>query len=498
MQIGAVGVTNDKMPDIINSLLDKVSAVIDKYSMIPSGGLVMVALSGGADSVCLLDILIKLGKTKKFSVCAAHLNHMIRGDEAQRDQKFCEELCNTYDVMLYIGKVDVPALARKECLSEEEAGRRARYDFFAKTAKEHDINVIATAHNRNDRAETVLMRIIRGTGISGLRGIRYKRDDGVIRPLLDVTRNEIEEYCAAAKLKYITDSTNSDIHYTRNNIRRNLVPYIQEEFNPNIINSLCNLSDSAMEDGDFMEGYAERLYARLRPPLAKGDFKALHIDSLKMVSQKSIISRLIMLCARDAMGDSEGNYKLEKKHIEAVHKIISGESSGAKLPGGLRVTERYGWLEFSKPKDSDIDPQSLNSCNNMEFCVEVGTDRLYNIDRIGAEISITLIGKEALSAMDGDILLDSDKLGLDDERIKTAAFKLRSRIPGDRIAVYKNGKTKKIKNLFIDRKIPREERVSIPVLCLNDEIIAVPGVRVSEIYKPDKHTKNYLVVHYER
>lgn len=485
---------DEKNTDIINTVLDKVSAAMDEYSMLPRGAEVAVALSGGADSVCLLDALLRLSKTKKFTVCAAHLNHMIRGEEAERDMKFCGDLCEKLGVALYTEKRDVPKLAEENGLTDEEAGRRARYDFFARLMSERDIKAAATAHNKNDRAETVLMRIIRGTGLSGLRGIRYKRGDSVIRPLLDVTRSEIEEYCEAAGLEYITDSTNSDARYTRNNIRLNLLPLIEKEFNPSVVNALCNLADSAAEDADFMEGYAERLYARLRPPLTNSGIKALHIESLRTVAQKSIVSRLIMLCAKDAMGE---DYKPERKHIEAVHKIIDGESSGTELPGGLRVSERYGWLEFWASDKDKNNAESLNSCNNIEFCVEVGADKLYNIEKTGAEISITLIGKDALGAMKGDILLDADKLGLDDESIKTARFKLRSRIAGDRIAVYKNGKTKKLKSLFIDRKIRREDRAAVPVLCFGDEIIAVLGVRVSEIYKPDKHTKNYLVVHYE-
>ena len=143
---------DEKNTDIINTVLGKVSAAMDKYSMLPRGAEVAAALSGGADSVCLLDVLLRLSKTKKFTVCAAHLNHMIRGEEAERDMKFCEELCEKLGVALYAEKRDVPELARENGLTEEEAGRRARYDFFARLMSEHNINAAATAHNKNDRA----------------------------------------------------------------------------------------------------------------------------------------------------------------------------------------------------------------------------------------------------------------------------------------------------------------------------------------------------------
>ncbi len=480
-------------PDIIETVTQKVIGAIEEHDLLENTASVTAALSGGADSVCLLHVLDRIKKEKKFELRAAHLNHMIRGAEAEDDQKFCERLCADMGIELVAESADVPALSKTKGISEEEAGRRARYEFFSKIISDSGMScAVATAHNMNDRAETVLMRIIRGTGLSGLRGIRYKRDDGIIRPLLDVSRAEIEEYCAAAQLEFRTDSTNSDTRYTRNSVRLGLIPYIQKEFNPNIISALVNLTDSAGEDADFMEGYAERLYARLRVPLPNIKYKALHLETLETISQKSIITRLIILCAKDAMG---GDYNLEKKHIDLVFDVIRGESSAAELPAGLRVDRRYGWLEFLAPKEAEKVSRTLHSCNNIEFCVEVGTDKLYNIEKTGAEISLTIIDGNALDVVKDDILLDADKLGVTDE--DDPRFTLRSRIAGDRIAVYKNGKTKKLKNLFIDRKIRRENRDRIPVLCYGGEIIAVPGVRVSEIYKPDKHTKNYLVVRYE-
>ena len=478
--------------DIIETVTQKVVDTIEKRGLLENSATVVAALSGGADSVCLLHVLNRVKNEKNFKLLAAHLNHMIRGAEADDDQKFCERLCADMGVELITESADIPALSKSLGISEEEAGRRARYDFFTRVLKERKADAVATAHNMNDQAETVLMRVVRGTGLSGLRGIRYKRDDGIIRPLLDVSRAEIEEYCAAAGLEFRTDSTNGDTRYTRNSVRLGLIPYIEKEFNPNITAALVNLADTAGEDADFMEGYAERLYARLRVPLPNIRYKGLHIETLRTISQKSIITRLIILCAKDAMGE---DYSLEKKHIGLVFDIIDGRGSAAELLKGLRVSERYGWLEFLRPEEAEKVSRTLHSCNNIEFCVEVGTDKLYNIEKTGAEISLTVIDKNALAANKGDILLDADKLGITDGA--DPRFTLRSRIAGDRIAVYKNGKTKKLKSLFIDRKIRRENRERIPVLCYGGEIIAVPGVRVSEIYKPDKHTKNYLVVRYE-
>ncbi len=483
---------NKEADPIIRDVTQKIVNTINEHCLMEERSSILVAFSGGADSVCLLDVLNRIKKANKFKIYAAHLNHGIRGAEADTDQKFAEDFCQKIGVRCFSKKADIPTIARKNGQTEEEAGRNARYEFFEQICEENNIDAVATAHNRNDQAETVLMRVIRGSGLSGLRGIKYRREDRVIRPLLDVTRREIEEYCNAAGLEYITDSTNADDSYTRNRVRHKLLPMLEDDFNPNVVNALANLALNLDQDTEFIDGYSERLYERLKAPSPGGRYKALHIESLKTVKSGSIVSRLILLCARDTM---EVGYSLEKRHIDAVLKIISGEGTAEELPGGLTVRERYGWLEFSKnlPKN---DTQSLNSCNNNEFCVEVGTDKLYNIDSIGACISLTVMNEYAYREGTGDMCLDADKLGLDSgDNIK---FVVRNRMAGDRIAVYKNGKSKKLKNLFIDKKIRREDRDRIPVLCMNDEIIMIPGVRINEKYKTDRRTKNFLVVHYEK
>ena len=317
----------------------KVLQTIVQYEMISRGDKVLAAVSGGADSVCMLHILNKLKESLGFELFCAHLNHGLRGEAADNDQQFVLELCKKLGIKAYSKKADVSAFALEKGLTTEEAGRKVRYDFFEELSIEYGFNKIATAHNKNDNAETVLMRIIRGTGIDGLRGIPYVRKDGVIRPILNISRNEIEEYCGENSLDFCTDATNAENDYTRNKIRNELIPYLEKEFNPGVSESLVRLAENAGDDGEFLSRYAERLYGRLKNPVPIGKAVSLHIESLNLV-EKSISARVIRFAAADAVKD----IKLEKKHIDDIFELMSkGTGTAIDLPQGLKAKNQL-WL----------------------------------------------------------------------------------------------------------------------------------------------------------
>lgn len=473
----------------IKTVTDKVEQTISRYDLISEGARVLVAVSGGADSVCLLHLLAGMRDMRKYKLFAAHLNHGIRGSEADRDEKYVRALCESLSVRLYAEHADIPTIAKESGLSEEEAGRRARYAFFARICAENKIDVTATAHNKNDQAETVIMRLLRGSGTAGLRGIKYKREDGVVRPLLDVTREEIEGYCREAKLEYKTDSTNLDDGYTRNKIRHTVIPALCE-INPNAVGSIVKCAAAAGEDADFIDGYVRRLQTRLGAPILKSMYKALDIESLGYIKSRAIVSRLIIFCAADAMGD---DYSLERKHLDIIINYAKTEGSGSlSLPGGLRVIKRDGWLEFRPPSDAEYNnsgEKGLNLYNNSEFCIEVEPDKLYNINNCSIIFRIKPITE--LTSAERKSAVDYDVIGGDSARLY-----IRNRRDGDRIAVYKNGRSRKLKKLFIDLKIPRDERESVPILCTEDNIISAVGVRVGEPYKITKRTEKALVIDY--
>ncbi len=461
---------NFNCSDIINT----VKATILSHNLIKKGDAVLVALSGGADSVCMLDILCRLADELEIKVAAAHLNHMIRGSEADRDEAYAAELCTKLRVPFYAERINIPEISEREKISEELAGRNARYAFFKRICKEHKYTVVATAHNKNDKAETVLMRVIRGTGIDGLGSIKYKRDDGIIRPILDVSRADIEGYCSENKLVYCTDSTNSDTEYTRNRVRCELIPFIEKNFNPSVIDSLCSLADNSAEDAEFINGYAERLYNRINSPMPKRKPTVIDIESLKMVAD-SIQSRIIRIAAREVMG---GEYKLERVHIDAVKALAEKETGAmAQLPLGLIVSVKYGWLEFKTEEVEDA----------TDFCypIEVGTGHTVENGDITFEV------------VEGDFNPNKNQMIIDYDKIEGKELSVRNRRMGDRMVFFKDGKTRKLKDYWIDKKIPRAERSKIPLLCADGKVIAIIGDRVAETYKINQNSKKGLVVTYE-
>ena len=226
---------------------DKVRETITRRCMIQKGDTVTAGLSGGADSVCLVTVLHELSHEMDFTLRAVHVNHCLRGEESDRDQHFCEELCKSLDIPLEVCRVDVTGFARESGRSTEEAARILRYGAFDKASCG---GKTATAHNKNDNAETVLFNIVRGTGLKGLGGIPYVRGN-IIRPLLDVSRSEIEEYLAQMGQGFVTDSTNLTEDYSRNKLRRRIIPQL-EEINADVTDALCRLSLSAEEDESFL------------------------------------------------------------------------------------------------------------------------------------------------------------------------------------------------------------------------------------------------------
>ena len=467
---------NDKM-----QVLDMLRKTVHKYDMLSDGDTVLVGVSGGADSVCLLHCLYTLQNEFKIRLAAAHVNHGIRGEEAERDENFVRELCRKLDIPFYLKKADVPKLAEQEDISEETAGRLVRYRFFKELCAEHNIEKIATAHNRDDQAETVLMRIIRGTGIDGLSGIQYCRKDGVIRPLLDVERTQIEKYCEENKLEYCTDSTNSQNDYTRNRIRNQLLPMLRSDFNPQITEALAVLSQNMSSDGAFIRSYTERLYKRINSPAPSKKPVVLDIESLMMVDE-SIQIRLIRLAVSDAMGKG---YHLERSHMEAVLGLLKKETgAGVSLPKGLFAVVRYGWLAFETPDDTQK-YACREFSDGLHFEAEIG--KTYDFDGYRVTLKLQDSGSRLLP---NQMIVDYDK-------VSEIPLEVRNRKRGDRISVYKDGKSRKLKDYMIDAKIPVWKRGSIPLLCSGTTVIAVIGYRVAEPYKAGKETKRGLVIEYD-
>mgnify|MGYP002185705227 CR=1 FL=1 len=234
-------------------VINKVKAFVIENKLIQNGDRVLVALSGGPDSVCLLNILYELKKDFNIEIAAAHVNHMLRGEDSDKDEEYVIELCNKIGIPSYIKRVDINAYSAENKMSSEMAGRKVRYDFFEEVMKNGKYNKIATAHNANDQAETIIFRLIRGSGLEGLGGIKAYRDNKIIRPILCLDREEVEEYIRKENLNPRIDKTNFEKIYNRNKIRLDILPYIKEYFNEDIIKTLNRTAGLLQKDNEFLD-----------------------------------------------------------------------------------------------------------------------------------------------------------------------------------------------------------------------------------------------------
>ena len=299
---------------------EEVLETIKKYNMIENGEKVVLAVSGGPDSICMLDILndIKNDETIdiNFEIVVAHVNHMIR-KEAEEDEKYVKKYCEEKQIEFYSKSIDVQKMANNNKIGIEEAGRKARYDFFDEILERTNAQKIAIAHNKNDKVETVLMHILRGSGINGLKGIEAKRGK-YIRPLIECERNEIEEYCTEKNLQPRIDKTNFENEYTRNKVRNLLIPYIQKEFNPNLIQTIDRLSNLVAEEEKYMDKQVENAYKEMLISESKNEIQ-LQLKTFN-IQEKVIKSRIILYTITRLFGNSKG---LEKIHIEDIIKLCS-------------------------------------------------------------------------------------------------------------------------------------------------------------------------------
>lgn len=297
----------------------KVMETIKKYDLINDGDKVILGVSGGPDSISMLNILneIKNEKKMEFEIYVAHVNHMIR-EEAIDDEKYVKKYCEENNIKCYVKRVNILQIVKEQKIGTEVAGRNARYDFFEEVLKKTDSNKIAIAHNKNDRIETIIMHVLRGSGLSGLKGIEPIREGKFIRPLIECERQEIEQYCEENKLNPRIDKTNFENEYTRNKIRNIVLPYIMQEFNPNIVQTLSRLSEVATKESDYIDRQAKKIYNQV---LIEKEEKKIILNLREFNKQEDVIkSHLILYTTKQLMGSTQG---IEKIHIEDIIKLCN-------------------------------------------------------------------------------------------------------------------------------------------------------------------------------
>ena len=294
----------------------KVIETIEKYNLIKSGDKIVLGVSGGPDSITMLDILKDLKETMNFEIYVVHVNHMIRGQDAINDQKYVENYCNKNNIDFYTKAIDVQEIAKSKKIGVEEAGRIARYEAFEEIFKKTNSNKIATAHNKNDKVETIIMHILRGSGVSGLKGISPIRDNKFIKPLIECSREEIEKYCEINKLNPCIDKTNFENSYTRNKIRNIVIPYIKEQFNPNIVETIERLSEVISSEDEYISEITQKEYEKL---LISKQENQIEIKLKEFNILDNVIkSRLILLVVKNIFGSIQG---IEKINIVDIIKL---------------------------------------------------------------------------------------------------------------------------------------------------------------------------------
>lgn len=293
----------------------KVLNTIKKFNLIQPGDKLVLGVSGGPDSISMLDILNEIKNEFQFEIYVAHINHMIR-EEAEDDEKYVESYCEKKGIQCYVKRIDVQQFANTYKIGTEEAGRNVRYEFFEEVLQNVGANKIAIAHNKNDKIETIIMNLLRGSGISGLKGIEPVRDNKYIRPLIECDRQEIETYCEEHQLNPRIDKTNFENDYTRNKIRNIVIPYIKEEFNPNVIETIDRLSQVATEESNYIDKQTNKIYEKL---LIEKTENQLVLKLKDFNEQDKVIkNRIILMAVKQLMGSTQ---RIEKIHIEDIIKL---------------------------------------------------------------------------------------------------------------------------------------------------------------------------------
>ena len=327
-------------------LRKKVLDTIKKYNLIEQNDKIICAVSGGPDSICMLDILRRIKEEKKidFEIIVCHVNHLIR-EEATDDEQYVENYCSKYQIPFFSKKIDVKRLAEQNKQGTEEAGRNVRYAFFEEIYQKEKATKIAIAHNKNDKIETIIMNVFRGSGISGLRGIEPIRDNKYIRPLIEIERTEIEKYCEENKLNPRIDKTNFINDVTRNKIRNIVIPYIKEEFNPNIINTLNRLSNVITEEDEYMKKITIEIFNKIKITEEEG---LIVLDLKKFnLQDEAIRKRLILYTIFKTIGNTQN---IEKINIEDIIKLCSNNIGNKYLTPNknIKISVGKGKVIFEK------------------------------------------------------------------------------------------------------------------------------------------------------
>ncbi len=455
------------------NLIEKVIAYIEKHQMLTPGDVVITGVSSGADSVCLLLALLEVQKQYDITIRVVHIEHGIRGGESLADASFVKTLCERKNIPFVLYPFDVPEIAKQSGESLEEAGRRLRYQAFEQEAAAYPGAKIAVAHNQNDNAETMLHHLVRGSALQGMAGIAPVRGR-IIRPLLGVSRSEIEQYLNKKHQPFCTDATNEELIYTRNRVRHEVLPVL-EEINDGAVAHMAQTAELLRQTQEYMKRQAEHLKKQYVHP----ENDAVIIDR-EVCTEEEVLRDLLLY---ELLGSLAGSKKdIGMSHVKGVCELFDRQV-GRKicLPYGLCAVRTYGGIRIGKADGKRMDMEAPPE-NEPAVCLQNAsafTCRLLDSANLQGEIPKNKYTK----------WLDYDKI--------EDSLSVRSRRSGDYFWLTEDGKRKKLKQYFVDEKIPQQQRDQIPLVADGSHIVWVVGYRMSAGYKVTEHTKRILEIQYD-
>lgn len=432
----------------------KILECIKDNKLIKPGEFIGVAVSGGADSMALLNFLNDNKEDLDCEIVAITVDHMLRGENSLGDAMFVKNFCNERHIPCWKFSVDAERVAENEKVGVEEGARIARYGIFDKMLNENKVDKIALAHHLSDQAETILMHILRGAGLNGACGMDLTRNNSYIRPMLDISKEDILKYCAINEVPFVEDETNFDTSYNRNFLRNLIMPELKKRWE-GVEQNLVNFSKACREDNDFILSHVKHDGVIFDGNLAKIPLSYFHYEP-------SVINRIIF----EALNKINIYQDIERKHIELI-KALSDAENGKKinLPNNLVAQKEYDYITLyivEKKEIVDVYPFKSGKTNFADICI-IDIKRTKDFDK-----------------KEGTLLVDAKKIP------EGAVW--RTRKTGDKFTKFGGG-SKSLKSYLIDKKVPNRLRDSLPVLAINDEILCVLGLEISDKVKLDENTK---------
>ena len=458
-------------------MIEKVKRYAEKWHMLKKEDRIIVGVSGGADSVCLLFVLKEIQKTIPYELFVVHVNHNLRGEAAKADEIFVEDLCAKWEIPFFAYSENVELFAKNRKQSTEEAGRNLRRACFQETAEKVNANKIALAHHRNDSVETMLLNLARGTGLKGLGGIRPVQG-AYIRPLLAVSRTEIENYLQEQELSYCNDMTNESDDYTRNRIRNHIIPYMEREVNSASVQHMGDTMEQLQQIQDYMEESVNSIFDEIVAEeedsylVKKEAFESLHLALRPLVLKK--VLGLISASEKD----------IEQIHLQSILELFSKQVGRCvDLPYQILAKRSYEGVKIQRRSET------VQEDFVKEILLKLGEGETFWVK--GKKISCKVAEKEQ------ETYKYEQKAGKHcfDYDIIQNGVTIRTRRPGDYITIHPDGRTQKLKSFFINEKVPQELRDQVLLVADGNHIIWIVGIRVNCVYQISSNTKHVLEIH---